>query len=451
MNAKDYKFVVREGGYFRKMGKSFTQQRRIIIGLENLKDDIIYPHPISNYLNECYFNKSKAINTQRKAANVIVQFLNFIHDNVESNNVDFINIKGMIDLKKEHAELYLKHCVEELCNDDCTLDSKEVYLSSFYYFLYNSKILNEKLTFKTMTYSYKSITATKEVIEFLYCRSDNTYDRKKVKRKDLVPRYQESALDRKIIRLNNIREFLLVALEIVPNIAFGVALQFYAGLRVGGVVNLVRRAIICQNGYTYGQGGMIIEVRDRQQELFSRNTQTTGEQIKSERDQSVLIDPVLSYIYENHVTKVLTKNNKTSCQDALFLDSNGNAMSKKTYCDHFSKLKTYYLGLLRQTNGRYQDYRDFAETKWSTHIGRGAFTNMCLDVGFSATQTAILRGDKSTQAMEDYKDLISASFNISKALGLLEPQNAKGLVGMDMSIYNKYWKGAKQYAKKNSD
>ena len=132
------------------------------------------------------------------------------------------------------------------------------------------------------------------------------------------------------------------------------------------------------------------------------------------------------------------KNGKSA--NALFYDSQGNPMSADTFDKRFLKLKASYLGMLLGTKGRYQDYLDFSQTRWRSHIGRGIFTNMCLDVGYNEKQTAVLRGDKSTKSMEDYFEVISATYNIHKALTLLSPENSDKVSNLNMPFYYKSWK-----------
>lgn len=101
--------------------------------------------------------------------------------------------------------------------------------------------------------------------------------------------------------------------------------------------------------------------------------------------------------------------------------------------------------MLLGTEGRYQDYLDFSQTKWRSHIGRGVFTNMCLDAGFNEKQTAVLRGDRSTQSMESYFDIITATYNIRKALGLLSPDQSSNIANLNMPINNKMWKEVQEF------
>ena len=297
-----------------------------------------------------------------------------------------------------------------------------------------------------------SVRSRKEIrkvykIDFTYKKTDETLLREKIKRKDIVPQNHESNDNRIFIRLQYIREILFVAKHETPDIALGVALQIFGGLRKGEVVNLTRTALKSQNGQEYGVEGLVLLIRDRQNDLFTRFNDVSTMQVKNPRDQSCLIDPILNYLYKHHIEVVLKKVKKPLHPNALFYDSEGNAMSADTYDKRFLKLKNSYLGMLLGTPGRYQDYLDFSQTKWRSHIGRGIFTNMCLDAGFNEKQTAVLRGDRSTESMEAYFDIITATFNIRKALTLLSPDQSENIADLNMPTNRKMWKEVQEFGK----
>src|SRR5699024_2474005 len=160
-----------------------------------------------------------------------------------------------------------------------------------------------------------------------------------------------------------------------------------------------------------------------------------------------LIDPILNYLYKHHVEIVLKKIKKPIHPNALFYDTEGSPMSADTYDKRFLKLKNTYLGMLLGTPGRYQDYLDFSQTKWRSHIGRGAFTNMCLDAGFNEKQTAVLRGDRSTQSMKSYFDIITATYNIRKALSLLSPDELNNITALNMQFNHIMCKDVQEFGK----
>jgi len=442
-----YKYVLRSGKYFRRQKGAIYETPRKYIGIKDVKTGEEFPHPITAFLDKNYHEESGSINSETAAGSCIVQFLNFVLNKVSDGHDEFTNINGVQDLTVEHGELFLEACVEEKGNKKNTLKQKEMYLSNFYIFLWKNRILTQMPPMIKVTRKVKNKLKTYYIVEFSYKKTDETLLREEVKRKDFVPQKHESNADKKIIRLNYIREFLLFAKKEAPNIAFGIALQIFAGLRGGEVVNLTRSALIPQGKSKYGQEGLVILVRDRQDDLFSRLEDLDDEQVKVPRDQSALIDPTLCMLYEHHFTKYLKNVKNRNHHDALFYNSNGDSMTTSSYAESFRKLKTKYLTALQFTNGRYDDFLDFSRTKWLTHIGRGIFTNMCLDAGFTAKETAVLRGDKSSQSMEDYKDLVSATYNIRQALRMLEPQNYAEIKELNLPSFHKDWKEVEMYAR----
>lgn len=447
MKLGNYRFVWKAIKYHRKQGGEIVNTPSFIIGLEDKTTMEVFPHPISHFLFKNYHRSSGSVNTELTVAQIIVPFLNFVLDKVNHELTEYTEISGLRDLRECHANAYLQYCVDEKSNKKKTLEIKENIISKFYKYLWDEKILKNKPRFNLV-----SIRSRKEIrkvykLDFTYKKTDETLLRERVKRKDLVPQNHESNENRVFIRLEYIREVLYVAKHETPDIAFGVALQIFGGLRKGEVVNLTRTALKSQNGQEYGLEGLVLLIRDRQNDLFTRFNDVSTMQVKNPRDQSCLIDPILNYLYKHHIEVVLKKVKKPRHPNALFYDSEGNPMSADTYDKRFLKLKNSYLGMLLGTPGRYQDYLDFSQTKWRSHIGRGVFTNMCLDVGFNEKQTAVLRGDRSTQSMESYFDIITATFNIRKALNLLSPDKLDKISDLNMPSNRKMWKEVKEFGK----
>ncbi|OJE47018.1 hypothetical protein BAQ48_02325 [Bacillus luti] len=443
----NYKFDWKAVQYPRKQGGNIIKTNSFIIVLKDLTTGETYPHPITHFLYKSYHRNSGSVNTELTVAQIIVPFLNFVLDKVNQYLTEYTDINGLEDLQESHANAYLQYCVDEKSNKNKTLEMKENFLSKFYKYLWDEKVLKHKPKFKLV-----SVRTRKEIrkvykIDFTYKKTDETLLREKVKRKDVVPQNHESNKNRIFIRLQYIHEILYVAKHETPDIAFGMALQIFGGLRKGEVVNLTRTALKSQNGQGYGVEGLVLLIRDRQNDLFTRFNDVSTIQVKNPRDQSCLIDPILNYLYKHHIEVVLKKVKKPLHPTALFYDSEGNPMSADTYDKRFLKLKNSYLGMLLGTPGRYQDYLDFSQTKWRSHIGRGVFTNMCLDAGFNEKQTAVLRGDRSTQSMESYFDIITATFNIRKALTLLSPDQSENIADLNMPTNHKMWKEVQDFGR----
>ena len=63
----------------------------------------------------------------------------------------------------------------------------------------------------------------------------------------------------------------------------------------------------------------------------------------------------------------------------------------------------------------HKDYDLLTDTFWSTHIGRGVFTNMLIDMGFT-TQLAIARGDRNLSSAMSYIDQTLTTEQIQEAV-----------------------------------
>lgn len=143
---------------------------------------------------------------------------------------EYTEVNGLEDLRECHANAYLQYCVDEKANKNKTLKMKENFLSKFYKYLWDVKILKHKPKFKLV-----SVRSRKEIrkvykIDFTYKKTDETLLREKIKRKDVVPQNHESNENKIFIRLQYIREILYVAKHETPDIAFGAALQIFGGV-----------------------------------------------------------------------------------------------------------------------------------------------------------------------------------------------------------------------------
>jgi integrase len=327
------------------------------------------------------------------------------------------------------VSLYLQDCVNIKGELNSTSKTKEAYLSKFFKYLSNEGILKEKPKFNVLIRkSRDGEVYTTYNLDLIYKVTNEEKLKRKIKRKDILSQHDGNKDGNNRLRLIRIYEFLTLAEQVAPDIAFGLALEIFAGLRRGEVVNLLRKSLKPQNGCKYGENGLIIKVRSNREVLFNRLNNTKDDGVKKPRDQASLIDPILCYLYKKHLENVLPKYKKITNNKALFYDSNGNPMSAEVFDSRFKKVKERYIGQLLVTSGRKSDYDDFNETRWGSHIGRGIFTNMCRDVGYNVEQTSILRGDSTTEAMQSYFDIISATHNIERALELLSPIEYDGQI-----------------------
>lgn len=454
-NDLNFKFVSKEVTSFSNKEDNSILEKRYIIGIK--MGNIVIPHPITDFIDKKFYLKSGSINSEKAATDTLVQFLNYIIEQKMMHST-FSNVQGIIDLRLEHLEQYLEYC-GEIGNKRKTVERKEYYLLQFYYFIGieknklkvqpNIKILNSSLNYRSTKKSYN-----KKLYANLYYKKPSKDEIDiRIKKKDLLTQGFANSEDRKNIRLKIIRELLLLASKNSPEISFAVCLQIFGGLRAAECMNLTINSIKPQNKSIYGEKGLLVEIRDRQSILFQSSNSINNEQVKKPRDQSILIEPLVPYLYKKHLDWLKIKRNtllKKSLfpnEVALFINSKGEPMKTHTYRAKFNSLKNYYLNILMNTDGRYEDFKEFQNTKWSTHICRGAFTNLCLDSGFNATQTAILRGDSSPEAMYAYQDILNATGQIMHAINLIS-ESANEFPILNDSELIKTWNEVLGFGKK---
>jgi hypothetical protein len=205
-------------------------------------------------------------------------------------------------------------------------------------------------------------------------------------------------------------EFIEEARRVSPDIAFGIALQIFSGLRRGEIVNLTPATVPTD----FLSGSNYIAVLDNQYRLFKHLKNTIKEQVKRPRLQPVLPSTYLKELYDAHM-KVNAKVKKTN-HYAFFVDEKGRTISGGTYERKFAKVKYAYIDRLATTSSRYSDFKMLDDAIWGTHIGRGIFTNYLYGMGLDDRQMAIARGDKSTQSAKDYIDFRNAISNFQMAM-----------------------------------
>ncbi|MEC2390016.1 hypothetical protein BK709_01025 [Bacillus thuringiensis serovar shandongiensis] len=458
-NEDAIKFVKREVPVYRKKGDEYVSDSRYIIGLL-IQGEIVVPHPVTDFLDKKYYNESGSINSEKAVADTLVQFLNYILHQKRNGHSIFKKVRGIADLKLCHMESFLEYCGERGNLRD-TVKRKEHYLLHFYYFfgiqknvLKNKPPIN-KTHHANSLYDNKSYRKNSTFDVNLYYKKpkQQDYNLEVIKKKDFLTQRWTTPQEKQTIRLKIIREFLLIAKIEFPHIAFAVSLQIFGGLRAAECMNLDINSVLPQNNSQYGEKGLILKIRDRQSNLFPFGSPQSNNQVKRPRDQAVLLDPLVPYLYKKHldwlkIKKQHSGKNKNEFKNglALFINNRGEAMQTHTYRNIFNHLKRFYLGMLKNTNGRYEDFKEFRETRWSTHIGRGAFTNLCLDAGYGAVQTAILRGDKSPQAMLDYTDILTATSGIIHAIDTISPESSYSSYDFEEAELNKTWKDVVHFA-----
>mgnify|MGYP001327147769 CR=1 FL=1 len=345
---------------------------------------------LSQFLADKYTNAS--IDTERKRAYQLIKFLNYL---LESSQIELLS-----DINFAHGKGFfseLKYQEDHKKKGKSTIQEYEKVVTDFYMYLLEKGLIDNTI------YQEFISPLTGEL-------RDNPFN--------IV--YPEES-ERNI--LHDIPEhyiplFLRIAERVANCIAFGIYLQIYGGLRVAEVVSLRFEDISMMGiGGEYGfkvilQRGKIIR-SDLKNDVVST--------VKVTRDQQV--DPINAFSATNKGLRMFYHHVETYSKDknALFINprntvKKGEAMTRKNYARYFNRIKNAFCKELIDNGDLYDhEYGKFLrKVYWSTHIGRGIFTNMKARTLKNAAQLQHVRGDKSPESAIDYFE-ISQVIEKSKA------------------------------------
>lgn len=381
------RFVVREFDETSRNGEIFSS---IGIGIKE-NNYLIFPSPLSNFIKREYKNKGKSINSQRNVAYAITRFLNYLYKNKDS--YPELIIGGLSSLTLQHGADYisylsLKSRAGELKSEYVKTEIQ--YLNKLFHWLKSENIINQvfSVNYQTVHYGRKSRKIETNIFE-------NTNDL------DIILPIRNSIQNNVIKDFGKNRnrliiDFIMTAKRIEPLMALGIALQFFGGLRRSEVINLKCSSL------KWANSNLIIEIRDNQNILFADAINKADIQVKYPRDQICICPEIIKPLYEEHL-KILTKLTKGTSEAFFISARNFKALRGKRYSAKIDKIKQQFLNDLLAKN-QVEDYILLTNNKWSTHIGRGVFTNILIDLGLTPTQIALARGDRSLQSALSYVD-----------------------------------------------
>lgn len=411
-------YKVREKSVNEVKNKEIITTKRVVI-METYRDndgiEFQIPSILNGYLYESFKNTS--INNAKNAAYVLCSFLNYVKLQVIEDDDELfeaIKKKGLYGLDFYHVASYLNFCLDIKNNADSTVKSYEKQILKFYKYLKDAGILGKSVKLTYVLAKVQGSNKKKLIIE-------NPFDKKGTK-----VHYSGNKKGRKI-KLNNMEEhiwqlFLEVSEKYEPSITLAIAYQMFGGLRRGEIVNLCLNSV--KKERSFDRSMMCLFIRDNQENIFNtKDVELDKCQVKKERDQQVFnFNSRLHEYYNKHLKlreNILKVNKKKT--EALFVDNNGDAMDGKTYQRFWSRVKRRFLIALKESS--YSYYYDFCnqESVWSTHIGRGIFTNLCLEYGLAKTarELANLRGDRNEKSSIPYIDLFKQAKKIIKTLNIL--------------------------------
>lgn len=418
------KFVVREFKVEEVIGESVISTATIGIGIVSKDTGNVYPSPLTNFIKSTYRRKGKSLSSQRNAAYAITRFLNYIEEQIKEGDDDFLllNTKGLARLELIHGSKYITHLSLQVWTKKLSANyvkNQMMYIIHFYAWLNDQEIIEGdfELTYKEEQGKHEVLTIASNPFD------DIELGTVIVGRDERVP---TTLVDFGSNRYSLTLKFINIARLIAPEIALGVCYQFFGGLRRSEVINLIKNSIKQVGKST------VLEVRDNQEILFTHIKNTSHLQVKNPRNQALLENDLMNSIYKNHLIwlEQLEQEGKVKNSQALFIaQTTGNPMTGKQYYTRFKEVKRTFLKQLSD-EGDTDNYLLLAQNEWSTHIGRGVFTNFLLDIGLNPTQVAIARGDRNINSALAYIDEKTAIESMNMAINNIREafQNQEALI-----------------------
>ncbi len=364
MNRNNYAFSKQIYKSIREDG-SVRQIVSIDIKLKDSK--LCFPTPFNAFLME-YQNRKTS--TVALIAGIITQFLNYV----------FFEMYPPISTIQE---LTLQHGISFLSSISCRSEVKTQYaeyLTKFYFFCHK-----------------KDMAALDDIDFFVKCNSQQ----KEYIANIFVGKY-EVIYKKSIDAIHEIDIVYLpmlfdTAKDIAPDIYLGLLLQFAGGLRASEIVSVEYGNI----GFINDGGIFALKLKLEDKDL--RPDLSTAFIAKVKRNRTQIVLPIfgdrLKEAYETHV-KLYRRENV----NAVFIDKNGNPMTVNTYWKRFNRVKKNFIKRLYECQDlEVQEYALFLECfRWSTHIGRGTFSNIVAENANNIGEIAIIRGDTNLSSSLPY-------------------------------------------------
>lgn len=349
---------------------SNSKKQLAMICLSDVTNSTDVIHPLTEFI---YSNwRYSSYNTQRKHTINVVSFLNhLLEESVERN------INSLIDLEVAHGERYLND-LTRLGNARDSIRGVQRTLIAFYRYLHKNECLPKvsSTEFESFINEYGKVV---QISPF---------------KNAILPSKISTSLEH-TFPSSYIPLLFETAIIVAKPIVLGLYFQIFGGLRVGEVVNVTR------TGVRHRVDGevVLLNIQDRQLRTDIKDLDGSN-YVKKNRKQQVYINNWFENIYTDHLELY-------KCSDgsgALFVNRDGKAMSAKSYRQYFNKVKKQFINLLRQSPN-IQDKllaHHLNISKWSTHIGRGIFSNILAENAQNPYDISVPRGDNSLLSALSY-------------------------------------------------
>ncbi|MGG0248777.1 site-specific integrase [Peribacillus frigoritolerans] len=331
-------------------------------------------HPLSDFILSNW--KHKSYNTMKLHTQNIASFLNYLLRNQRK-----LKIYTLQNLNFNHASDFLNHLTINKKSRSTVLSYRST-LTYFYVYLAKKELTENTLNdFKSIKNSY------------------NSYSNKYTPPFEgvILPSKSKKYVEHHLPGIYILR-LLELATSVSPSIALGVYMQFFGGLRVGEVIN-IKRSDVKTIG-PYGVEGLLLNI---EKGIFRTNIRDTSgsSYVKKNRDQLILgFRDWLKELYKMHYDNYV--NNFES--EALFINKHGKPMTGASYRYYFNNIKEEFIKYLKSSNNTNDKIASISlsMSSWSTHIGRGIFTNIVAESAQNPQDIALLRGDDNIDSSLDY-------------------------------------------------
>lgn len=331
-------------------------------------------HPLTDFIFSKW--KHKSYNTMKIHAQNLAVFLNFLLKKQKS-----YKLYSLEHLHFEHAISFLNKLTLEGKSRATVLSYRRT-ITEFYIYLSKNNLIST-----LSTSNEHLINSQNPIVNYIKTQFENI----------IIPSSEKNNIEHDIPHIYILR-FLEITFEVAHPIALGVYMQIFGGLRTGEVVN-IRTSDIKLIG-PYGQDGLLLNVQNNMNRTDIKDGSGSS-YVKKPRDQLVLgFRDWLKQLYILHYQQYI----KNSNTNAIFINKTGMPMTGASYRYYFTKAKIAFINYLKHS----QDPNDkiasiaLSNTDWSTHIGRGIFTNMLAEVAKNPQDVALLRGDDNISSSLDY-------------------------------------------------
>lgn len=344
-----------------------TVRQMVSIDIVNNEIGISFPTPYNAFLLQ-YQNRK--VSTVELIANILVRFFNYL----------FYDMKNPIE---SIEELTLQHGIDFLSNLNCKekeKTQKAEYLTKFYYFCKQ----HDMVSLENVQFLIKKNSFDKEYMENIF---NGKYEVINKQSPDVI-----HELDLKYLPL-----FFETIYDVAPDIYLGAFFQFAGGMRVSEIVSVEYCSIRKVKESTKFSLSISLKDKDLRPDLATAFIS----KVKRKRTQVILpiFGDALRIAFENH-----KENYHKKGIAAVFIDANGNPMTANTYRNKFNKAKRAFIKRLFECEDTTaQTYALYLSSyRWSTHIGRGTYSNIVAQNANNIGEIAIMRGDSSYSSSLPY-------------------------------------------------